>query len=226
MAVPHGTRVHPAQPTQRAEHGDPQGDVRVRLHRHEVQHGAAIAQGVPGLQRTGREQTKGKTPLSGRWAAGRTGPLHRIWPRGAGTSPRRSPRTRGHEPEPGPLPRAMLLADEGAPPGAGAAGETAAGSCTAPREPTATFQGCHETTSVAVPNQCSLLGPSRPWAPRQCPQRRLRRPSACVPLRRRLATPRTWAQLHVREVPEGPSEGLRTLLNSILPPGCWVLSHY
>lgn len=159
MAVPHGTRVHPAQPTQRAEHGDPQGDVRVRLHRHEVQHGAAIAQRVPGLQRTGREQTKGKTPLSGRWAAGRTGPLRRIWPRGAGTSPRRSPRTRGHEPEPGPLPRAMLLADEGAPPGAGAAGETAVGSCTAPREPAATFQGCHETTSVAVPNQCSLLGP-------------------------------------------------------------------
>lgn len=102
MAVSHGRWVHPARPTQRAEHGDPQRDIRVRLHRHEVQHRAAIAQRVPGLQRTGREETKGNTPLSGHQAATST--------QGAVISPRHGPGMACHEPERGPLPRAKLLA--------------------------------------------------------------------------------------------------------------------
>lgn len=54
------TRACPAQPTQRAKHGDIQRGVRVGLHRHEVQNRAAIAQRVPSLQETDRHEAEDK----------------------------------------------------------------------------------------------------------------------------------------------------------------------
>ena len=47
-----GTARSPAQPTQTAEHGDVQGDVRVGLHGHKVQRGAAVPERVPSLWET------------------------------------------------------------------------------------------------------------------------------------------------------------------------------
>lgn len=157
MAVSHGGWVHPARPTQRAEHGDPQRDIRVRLHRHEVQHGAAIAQRVPGLQRTGREETKGNIPLSGHGAATST--------QGAVTSPRHGPGMACHEPERGPLPRAKLLAQRRGTHRCWGRGRDCGRQLYGTSRARGYFSGTSRNDQCGHPKpQCSFLGPSQPWA--------------------------------------------------------------